>query len=218
MKKLFLYVSLIIISILHAQQKPNFWNEIQEFKKQNLQSPPPENAILLLGSSSFTMWKDVGNYFPDKTIINRGFGGSRLVDLNYYSEELLNPYHPKQIIIYCGENDIAYDKEKTTAKTTFKRFKKLYKTIRSKYPKIEVDYISMKRSPSREQFWPEMKKANAKIERFMTRKSNAEYIDIVTPMEDHNGNVRKDLFLDDMLHMKPNGYEIWAKTMKRYMK
>lgn len=198
--------------------KPDFWNEIQEFKKQNLQNPPPKNAILLLGSSSFTMWKDVDKYFPDKTIINRGFGGSRLADLNYYYEELLTPYNPKQIIIYCGENDIAYDKEKTTAATTFKRFKKFYKTIRNKYPDIQVDYISMKRSPSREHLWPEMKKGNSKIEKFMNRKPNSEYIDIVKPMEDSNGNVRKDLFLEDMLHMKAAGYEIWAKEMKPYLK
>lgn len=218
MKKLLFLLTLFVFSVINAQQKPDFWNEIQEFKKQDIQNPPPKNAILLVGSSSFTMWTDVQKYFPDKTIINRGFGGSRLADLNYYSKELLNPYQPKQIIIYCGENDIAYDKEKTTATTTFKRFKKFYKTIRSKYPDIEVDYISMKRSPSREHLWPEMKKGNAKIERFMNRKPNAEYIDIVKPMEDSNGNVRKDLFLDDMLHMKPSGYEIWARTMKPYMK
>lgn len=218
MKKLLFLFSILIFSSLFAQQKPDFWNDIQEFKKQDSLNPPPKNAILLIGSSSFTMWRDVNSYFPDKTIINRGFGGSRIADLNFYAEDLLNPYHPKQIIIYCGENDIAYDKEKTTAATAFKRFKKFYRTIRSKYPKIEVDYISMKRSPSREHLWPEMKKANAKIERFMNRKANSEYIDIVKPMEDGTGNVRKDLFLEDMLHMRPAGYEIWARTMKPYMK
>ena len=54
-----------------------------------------KDAILFLGSSSFTMWKDVADYFPDKTIINRAFGGSRLLNLNYYAEDLLNPYQPE---------------------------------------------------------------------------------------------------------------------------
>lgn len=52
----------------------------------------------------------------------------------------------------------------------------------------------------------------------MNRKANSEYIDIVKPMEDGTGNVRKDLFLDDRLHMRPAGYEIWARTMRPYMK
>ena len=218
MKKLLFFFSILMFLGLFAQQKPDFWNDIQEFKKQDSLNPPPKNAILLIGSSSFTNWRDVNSYFPDKPIINRGFGGSRIADLNFYAEDLLNPYHPKQIIIYCGENDIAYDKEKTTASAAFKRFKQFYRTIRCKYPNIEVDYISMKRSPSREHLWPEIEKANAKIERFMNRKANSEYIDIVKPMEDGTGNARKDLFLDDMLHMRPAGYEIWAQTMRPYMK
>ena len=40
--------------------------------------------------------KTVADYFPDKTIINRAFGGSRLLNLNYYAEDLLNPYQPNK--------------------------------------------------------------------------------------------------------------------------
>ncbi len=75
----------------------------------------------------------------------------------------------------------------------------------------------MKHSPSREEFWPKMKKANKKIECFMKHQSNAGYIDIVTPMDDKNGNPRPELFLDDMLHMKPEGYKIWQRVMLPYL-
>ena len=67
-------------------QKADFYDDIQHFKKLDAEKTPPKDAILFLGSSSFTMWKDVADYFPDKTIINRAFGGSRLLNLNYYSE------------------------------------------------------------------------------------------------------------------------------------
>ncbi len=91
------------------------------------------------------MWKDVADYFPDKTIINRAFGGSRLLNLNYYAEDLLNPYQPKQVVIYCGENDIAHD-EKPSAKEVFKRFKQFYKTVRAHYPNANIAYVSIKYS------------------------------------------------------------------------
>lgn len=218
MKKIFaLLFTFLMLFIIKAQDKPAFWNDIEHFKEINKENPPPKNAILLLGSSSFTMWKDVADYFPGKQIINRGFGGSSLNDLNFYSDELLKPYAPKQIIIYCGENDFASD-ESLTARQVFNRYKHFYAEIRKLHPTIQVDYISIKLSPSREKLWPKFIAANLLIKKFMDKKKNAAYIDITKAMHDENGRIRKDLFLEDMLHMKPNGYEIWAKEMKPFLK
>ncbi|MBL7878330.1 MAG: G-D-S-L family lipolytic protein [Chryseobacterium gambrini] len=217
MKKIFSAFLMLTFALFFAQEKPMFWQDIQNFKKLDLENPPAKNAILLVGSSSFTKWTDVANYFPDKTIINRGFGGSRLTDLNDYAEDLLNPYQPKQIIVYCGENDFA-DNDKLKADVVVERFKTFYKKIRAKFPKIEVDYISIKYSPSREKLWPQMKEANKKIADFMKKQPNAAFIDITKVMQDTNGNVRKDLFVEDMLHMTPEGYRLWTSVMNPYMK
>ncbi len=218
MKKILSAFLLLYFTIAFSQEKkPMFWQDIQEFKKQDQQNPPAKDAILLIGSSSFTKWTDVADYFPGKTIINRGFGGSRLTDLNYFSDDLLTPYQPKQIIIYCGDNDFA-DNHKLKAKEVVNRFKTFYKKIREKFPNTEVDYISIKYSPSREELWPQMKETNQKIAAFMKKQPNSEFIDITKAMEDANGNVRKDIFLEDMLHLTPEGYKIWTKVMNPYMK
>lgn len=217
MKKMFSAFLLLTFALLFSQEKPMFWQDIQHFKELDRENPPAKNAILLVGSSSFTKWTDVANYFPDKTIINRGFGGSRLTDLNYYANDLLNPYQPKQIIIYCGENDFA-DNDQLKADVVVERFKTFYKKIRARFPNIEVDYISIKYSPSREKLWPQMKEANKKIAAFMKKEPRAEFIDITKVMQDRNGNVRKDLFVQDMLHMTPEGYRLWTSVMKPYMK
>lgn len=217
MKKMFSAFLLLTFALLFSQEKPMFWQDIQHFKELDQKNPPAKNAILLVGSSSFTKWTDVANYFPDKTIINRGFGGSRLTDLNYYANDLLNPYQPKQIIIYCGENDFA-DNDQLKADVVVDRFKTFYKKIRAKFPNVEVDYISIKYSPSREKLWPQMKEANKKIAAFMKKEPRAEFIDITKVMEDRDGNVREDLFVEDMLHMTPEGYKLWTSVMNPYMK
>ena len=217
MKKMLSAFLLLAFALFFSQEKkPMFWQDIENFKKQDQQTPPPKDAILLIGSSSFTKWTDVAEYFPNKTIINRGFGGSRLTDLNFYAHDLLD-YQPKQIIIYCGENDFA-DDAKLKADVVVERFKTFYQKIRAKFPKIEVDYISIKYSPSRENLWPQMKEANKKIAAFMKKQPNAEFIDITKVMQDANGNVRKDLFVEDMLHMTPEGYKLWTSVMNPYMK
>lgn len=217
MKKLLFLLYILVSTLIVAQEKPAFWKDIENFKTLNKENPPPKNAILFVGSSSFTMWKDVGDYFPDKTIINRGFGGSSLFDLNFYSDELLKPYQPKQIVIYCGENDFAGN-EKLKPRQVFNRYKHFYAEIRKYYPTIPVDYVSIKLSPSREHLWPKFVASNALIKKFMDKEPNAEYIDITKAMNDSSGKIRKDLFLEDMLHMKPEGYQLWKKEMEPYLK
>lgn len=218
MKKIIFMLTIILMSVsINGQEKPAFYDDIQNFKKIDQQNPPPQNAILFIGSSSFTMWKDVNNYFPTKNIINRGFGGSSLLDLNYYSDDLLKPYNPKQIVIYCGENDFAANHQ-LKPKIALKRFKDFYSKLRKYYPEIEVDYISIKRSPSREELWKQMAETNKLINKFLKTQKNTHYIDITKIMQDSDGNVRQDLFLDDHLHMKPQGYQLWTKIIEPYLK
>src|SRR4051795_2499220 len=108
MKKVKIILFLLLFAnVLTAQQKTPFWDDIQAFKKQDSIQMPPQHAILFVGSSSFTKWTDVQNYFPDYQIINRGFGGSSLPDIIRYVDDIIFPYYPKEIVIYCGDNDLA---------------------------------------------------------------------------------------------------------------
>lgn len=219
MKKLFLFLFLSgFVSILMAQtEKPPYYDDIQHFKKQDSVSAPPKNAILFIGSSSFTMWKDVRDYFPGYTIINRGFGGSSLHHLSYYLKDIVYPYDPKQVVIYCGENDFAAS-EIVSAQTVIHRFTTLFYEIRDKYPRVPVAFVAMKPSPSREKLMLKMQAANRAIEAFLKTQPDAAYIDVYTPMLDDNGKPRPELFINDMLHMNKDGYAIWQKAFLPYLK
>src|SRR5690242_21061336 len=85
--KHFLLLLFISITQFLSAQNPPFWDDIQAFKKQDSLQMPQQHAILFIGSSSFTKWTDVQNYFPNYTIINRGFGGSSLPDIIRYAED-----------------------------------------------------------------------------------------------------------------------------------
>src|SRR6476620_3305379 len=125
-----------------------YQNDIQAFKRADSISASPSHAIVFVGSSSFTKWTDVADYFPGYTIINRGFGGSTLVDVIRYTYDVILPYQPKQVVIYCGENDLAAS-DTVTAAEVVQRFKTLYAIIRQNLPNAVVDFVSMKPSPSR---------------------------------------------------------------------
>ena len=202
---------------LFAQEpKPPFWDDVQSFKKTDSVSFPPKNAILFIGSSSFTMWADVQKDFPGYTIINRAFGGSTLVDQLRYVKEVIFPYKPKQIIIYCGENDLA-SSDTVSGSMVANRFYKLFSLIRKKFPGVQVTYVSMKPSPSRELLLTKMIKGNELIKKYLSAKKKTAYIDVYKEMIDDEGKPRTDIFLDDNLHMNREGYAIWTKLIQPYL-
>ena len=212
-------IFLICIGCFHAAvfaQEPAFYAEVQAFKKLDSIHPPVKNAILLIGSSSFTKWVDVQDYFPLFPIVNRGFGGSTLPDVIRYAEEVIFPYAPKQILIYCGENDLA-SADSVTSRMVFNRFKQLFQIIRTRLPKVSVAFVSMKPSPSRERLWPKMEEGNELIKNYLKKKKNTAFIDVYPKMFDQNGIVMKDIFLKDNLHMNAKGYAIWQKIMAPYL-
>lgn len=193
---------------LTAAAQP-YASEIAAFKKQDSISFLPKNAILFVGSSSFRLWDNIEGYFPGYTIINRGFGGSSLPDVIRYEKDIIFPYQPKQIVIYCGENDVAGDTT-ITAETVAERFRQLFTDIRTALPGVPVVFVSIKPSPSRWQWREKMIASNKLIKKFLKKKKHTKFVDVWTPMLGANGRPREILFREDMLHMKPAGYAIWS--------
>lgn len=68
MKKFLIFFYTLVFGFYFSQQKPAFWDDIQHFKQLDKDNPPPKDAILFVGSSSFTKWTDVNDYFPGKTL------------------------------------------------------------------------------------------------------------------------------------------------------
>jgi lysophospholipase L1-like esterase len=200
-----------------AQSKPAFWDDIQQFKKQDSLHFPGTGKILFVGSSSFTKWTDVQNYFPDYPIINRGFGGSTLLDVTRYMEDIIFPYKPKQVVMYCGENDLAYS-DTVTAEMVFKRFTTLYYFIRRKTEDVPFVFISIKPSPSRWQLKDKMIQANELIKTFLNAQKQTKFIDVFNPMLGADGKPLPDIFLEDKLHMNAKGYAIWQKLIEPWLK
>ena len=189
-----------------------FAPDIRQFKENDIINPPPRNAILFVGSSSFTRWHDVQDYFPGFTIVNRGFGGSTLLDQIHYAEDIVFPYFPAQIVIYCGENDLA-SSDTVSPEMVAARFKSWFSLVRSKLPDVKITYISMKPSPSRWQLADRFMTGNQLIREYIESQSNASFVNIWDKMLNEDYLPDPDLFLEDMLHMNPKGYRIWQQTI-----
>jgi lysophospholipase L1-like esterase len=216
MKKLFLIGLICLVHLsLYAQNKPPFWQDVQTIKDYDKMYKPPVHPILFVGSSSIRKWDNLQLDFGKYHVLNRGVGGTVINDIVFYLNDLVFAYEPRQIVLYVGENDVV--NEANTADTILNRTIRLYTLIRAKMPEVPVVYIAMKPSPSREKFVQKVIDANSKIKAYLAKEKNTAFVDVFPLMLAKNGKMRPELFVNDMLHMKPEGYAIWKKAVKPYL-
>lgn len=213
---LFLLPLAFLVSNASAQDFNQWESSILNIEKQAPKLPvKPRKYIVFTGSSSIVGWKSLAADFPNKKVLNHAFGGSQTFEVLHFADRIITPYKPKQVLIYSGDNDIAAGK---SPETVLQDFTSLFNTIRSSCRKTFITYISIKPSPSRRQFMPDMVKANKLVKDFLATKHRTSYIDVYTPMLLPNGNPRPELFKSDSLHMVPAGYKLWADIVRPYLK
>ncbi len=170
----------------------------------------PKNSVLFVGSSSIRYWY-TSNYFPELPIINRGFGGSHISDINYFINETVLKYKPQIIVFYAGDNDISNGKSAQNVLDNYITFTNLVNKI---LPKTEIIFISIKPSIKRWYLWNIMKKANQLIRTYSNEKPYLYYLDIATPMFKGDGFPNDLLFESDSLHLNNKGYDLWVRELK----
>ena len=218
MKKILFLLPLFLLYFQSKAQDKPYYEDIQKFKSYDLAHPPQKGIILFIGSSTFTLWGDaVRKDFHNDKIVNRAFGGSTLVDVIGYENDIIFAYQPKKIVIYCGENDIANGFPNVSAKDAAERFEKLYQDIRSKFPTIPVVYMSIKPCPSRWEMRNIMIEANQLIEKYLEKQSNVHFVKIWDKLLDKNGNPDASLYREDNLHLNDKGYKILTKELNKYV-
>lgn len=216
MRHLITFVILALaISVTQAQDPQRFREEVVLVKSENVKASSSK-PIVFTGSSSIRMWTDVKQRFPEYNVINTGFGGSQTSDLFYFAEELIVDFKPKQIFIYEGDNDLA---EKKTPQQILTDADKLLKYIRGRLSsKVQVAFITPKPSISRWHLRGEYEAYIRMLKEWVGKQKNVICIDVWTPMLEANGELKKDLFLEDDLHMNAKGYDIWTSTIRPYLK
>lgn len=215
----FLLVAVVAVSIGGARvfaqaTAPDKWEKsIAAFETRDKKDPPPKQALLFVGSSSIRGW-DLGESFPDRQTINRGFGGSEIADSIRYADRIIIPYQPRVVVVYAGDNDISHGK---SAETVLADYQKLTRTIHAGLPEARIVFVAIKPSIKRWNLVDEMRKANAMIRKAAAKDARLEFVDIDTPMIGDDGQPRKELFKADGLHLNKQGYQLWSKSVRPYL-
>lgn len=197
-----------------AGQVDNRWEPaIQAFEAEDVRTPPPTGGILFVGSSSIRMWK-LDRWFPGMPVINRGFGGSAVADVNRYFDRIVLPYAPQTVVLYSGDNDIAGGKAPEAVVGDFKTFTA---KVWEKLPDTRIVVIAIKPSLARWTLFPKMQEVNRQLQAYASEEKRLEYVDSVTPMLGEDGRPRKDLLMEDGLHLNDAGYAVWTRLVMPHL-
>jgi lysophospholipase L1-like esterase len=209
--------ALLLLTGSLAFAAPEKWTAaINKFTQADVTNPPPHGAVVFIGSSSIVKWDSLEKDFAGTKVINRGFGGSELADSVFYADRIVIPYRPRVVVLYAGDNDLHAGKTPEIVHADFKAFAS---KIHAALPDTKVVYIAIKPSPSRWNLKDKVVKANALIAAECAKdKRRFAFADIYTPMLGANGQPRPELFVKDMLHLSPAGYEIWTPVVAPLVK
>jgi lysophospholipase L1-like esterase len=185
------------------EAKPHaFEAEIEKFEAQDRQTPPPEQPILFVGSSSIRMW-NLSESFPDLPVMNRGFGGSQIADSVYFAERIVIKYKPRLIVFYAGDNDLASGKQPSQVLSDFQAFAT---QVQAALPKTRIVFISIKPSIARWKLIDSARRTNGLIADFITSDPRLIFVDVEPLMLGSDGRPRA------------KGYELWASLIAPLVK
>ena len=198
------------------QENPlaKFESSILKFEQEDRVQGITKGAVLFIGSSSIVFWKDLNEDMDGMPVLNRGFGGSTIPEVNYYTERIVFPYEPSMIVFYCGENDINAGASPERVATDFKNW---HQRVDLKFPDIPIVFISMKPSISRWALKEQFEQGNTLIKEYIEQQEQLSYINVDPVMLNEAGEPDPDIFISDGLHMNRTGYERWTALMRTHI-
>jgi len=211
---LFLFNSLQSTGQSHVPDDILQWeSDIAVFDSLNLAETADTGTLLVTGSSSVRLWDSIHVDLAPYRVMQRGYGGARLSDFDYYANRIIKPQQFKAIVIFVA-NDISGSEDDRTPHQVFRMFRSLVKMIRSRNPNTPVCWIEITPTPSRWNVYPEVREADRQIASYCARNSDLHYISTFDHYITPEGLPDSTLFRDDMLHLNREGYKRWAGIIK----
>lgn len=196
---------------LDAQSPKRLLEEVEALqKKYDTLWAPGKETYVFVGSSSIRFWERLPELFPEQQVVNSGFGGSMASDLLAYLDELVLDYQPSKVFVYEGDNDIF---EKKCPAKVLRQTRRIIRRIQEANGPTPIVIIGAKPSLVRWHLKKKYEKLNRKLKAFCEENTLVSYMHVWDAMLDGQG-IRKEIFLEDGLHMNEKGYAIWEQILK----
>ncbi len=172
---------------------------------------PGPHRVILIGSSTFTMWATVDADLGGLDAVNHGFGGSQLSDCLHWADHLVFNFSPQAVVLYAGDNDLANGKD-------FDRIVRDYETFAAltfaHNPDTLLYWVSIKPSLARWTLFDEQSRINDYVQATGDQDARRRFLDIRPVMLGADGLPHANFFLGDGLHLNAHAYEAWTTVLR----
>ena len=208
-----LFISAPVPRQAAASAQADKWaKEMAAFEEQD-RKDPAIGGVVFVGSSSIRLW-DLKKSFPDVPALNRGFGGSVILDSVAHVDLLVIRHKPRIVVFYAGDNDMAAGR---TPQQVFDDYKAFVSKVHAALPTTRIAFIAIKPSIQRWALVDKVRAANALVREYAAKDDRLGFVDVDGPMLGWDEKPRKDLFVADGLHMTPKGYEVWTTLVRPFI-
>lgn len=211
---LLILITLLFWGKINAQEVP-FEKEVRQISARIDSLGWERGSTVFTGSSTIRMWKSLESAFPNTSILNTGFGGSKASDLETHLFPLIIRLEPSRVFIYEGDNDLWAGVPVAEIMTSLDNIVTRLQLIN---PNMEIYLIGAKPSPSRWEKKENYDIFNQKLKEYCQAKEGLTFVDTWQALTDPAGNPRPELYLEDRLHLNDQGYEIWNSIFAPYFR
>jgi hypothetical protein len=194
-----------------ATSQGQFDAQIAAMLERDGVEPPPQQAILFIGSSIFRLWADLKTQMAPLPVFNRAFGGSRTWDVLANVDRLVLPYKPKVVVYYCGSNDVNAGE---SAAAILGRTREFFDNVHAALPDTRILYFSINKSLDKRDKWRIVDDVNASMKAMSVKTPWITYVESNTALFDAMGQPKTELYLPDGLHFKPPAYVLFTDILK----
>lgn len=199
------------VSAVPAHSYEAWENEIAAYERMDRTNPPPRHALLFTGSSTIRLWKSLAQDFPKHAVINRGFGGSQIVDATHFAARIIFPCQPSMVLLRAGGNDLHDGK---TVEQVFADYKEFVAAVHAQLPETEIVFIALSPSIARWEQHDKEKALNGLVEAYTGQAPHLKYVEDYDIALDAGGKPRPELFMGDKLHFNAEGYKLLAERVR----
>lgn len=188
-------------------------SDIAVFDSLNQVEFADSGTLLVTGSSSIRLWDSIHADLAPYRVMQRGYGGAKMTDYDYYAERIIRPQAFKAIVVFVA-NDIVGKENDSTPREVKRLFHDLVKQIRNRNPGTPVCWIEVTPTPSRWQASGQIKEAGDRIAAYCNRHDDLYFIATWDQFLTPESVPDSTYFREDMLHLNREGYKHWAAIIK----
>jgi hypothetical protein len=195
-------------------EDPAAWAEdVADLVAETREGPVPKDAVVFIGSSSIRLWSTLEHDMRPLPVIQHGFGGAKLADVEFYAERLVSQFTPGAVVVFAGTNDLR-PRAKKSPTVLLKTYQRFVERVRSDLPNVSIYFIGITPSPRRWEIWDQALETNRLVREWSERNPALFYIETGPALLAEDGEPDADNYMFDGVHLSAQGYAIWTEIIR----